>query len=256
MRNLILLFLLFLFLFSWGGGNLASGEIPRFSPYQSLSESELKQFVMSEKFDGVRGIWNGKTLQTRKGNTIAAPKFWIQNFPPFTLDGELWLRHNAFEEVLSVVSTEIPKEAQWREVVFFFFVVRGVCEDCTLRERLEVLQEYLERNPSPFIQIIPQIPIQSGAHLEEFYQGILKQGGEGVIIRKDAIPNLGYKLKPFLDSECVVVDYTQGKGKFQGKMGAVVCEAEIRTTITYKYQGYTKNGIPRFPVFLRVRGGD
>ena len=78
----------------------------------------------------------------------------------------------------------------------------------------------------------------------------------------------------------MVVDYTQGKGKFQGKMGAVVCEAEILgevrrfkigsgfsqkqrekppkigTTITYKYQGYTKNGIPRFPVFLRVRGGD
>lgn len=273
MRVLILLFLSF---FLW---NLSyADEIPKFSFYQPLKETELQQFLMSEKFDGVRGIWNGKSLQTRKENVIVAPKFWIQNFPPFILDGELWLRHNAFEETLSIVSSAIPKEEQWRQITFQIFDVRGVCEDCTLQERLQLLREYLERNPNPFIQIIPQIPIQNRAHLEEYYQGILRQGGEGVILRNNAIPNLGYKLKPFVDSECVVVDYTQGKGKFAGKMGAVVCEAEILgekkqfkigsgfsqserenppkigTMITYKYQGYTKNGIPRFPVFLRVRG--
>ena len=233
---------------------------------------------MSEKFDGVRGIWNGKSLQTRKENVIVAPKFWIQNSPPFILDGELWLRHNAFEETLSIVSSAIPKEEQWRQITFQIFDVRGVCEDCTLQERLQLLRKYLERNPNPFIQIIPQIPIQNRAHLEEFYQGVLKQGGEGVILRNNAIPELGYKLKPFVDSECVVVDYTQGQGKFAGKMGAVVCEAEILgekkqfkigsgfsqherenppkigTMITYKYQGYTKSGIPRFPVFLSVSG--
>ena len=140
MRILILLFLSF---FLW---NLSyADEIPRFSFYKPLKETELQQFLMSEKFDGVRGIWNGKSLQTRKENVIVAPKFWFQNFPPFILDGELWLRHNAFEETLSIVSSAIPKEEQWREVVFQVFDVRGVCEDCTLRERLEILQEYLPK---------------------------------------------------------------------------------------------------------------
>lgn len=71
--------------------------------------------------------------------------------------------------------------------------------------------------------------------------------------------------------------YTQGKGKNINGIGAIWCEGEvlgekkyfkigsgfssamrlnppkIDTIITYKYQGYTKNKLPRFPIFLRIR---
>lgn len=230
---------------------------------------------MSEKLDGVRGIWDGKSLKTRNGNLIKAPKFWLENFPPFTLDGELWFKHDAFAETLSMIKNTIPK--QWEQITLKVFDVRGVCEDCTLQQRLNILQEYLDVNPSKFIKIIPQIPIKNQAHLEKFYQSVLKKGGEGVIIRNNVSPNIGYKLKPFIDAECIVRGYTQGKGRNARKLGAVICEATINgiqkhfkigsgfsdnarenppkigTTITYKYQGYTKNGLPRFPVFLRAR---
>ena len=233
---------------------------------------------MSEKLDGVRGIWNGKTLKTRNGNLIDAPKFWLDNFPPFILDGELWLKRDAFAQTLSVIKNKEKK--QWERVTLQVFDVRGVCEDCTLKQRLKVLQEYLDKNPSKFIKIIPQIPIKNQLHLEEFYQSVLEKGGEGVILRHNAILNLGYKLKPFLDAECVVKGHTQGKGKNTGKLGSVICEAmingiqkrfkigsgfsdkerenppQIGAIITYKYQGLTQNGLPRFPVFLRIREGD
>jgi len=71
----------------------------------------------------------------------------------------------------------------------------------------------------------------------------------------------------------VVKGYTQGHGKFEGLVGAILCEWKDRTlkigsglsleerrdppvldsTITFKYNGFTKYGNPRFPVFLRVR---
>lgn len=86
-----------------------------------------------------------------------------------------------------------------------------------------------------------------------------------------------YKLKPFDDAECVVKKHFEGKGKFEGKMGSLLCEADIKgkkvsfkigsgfkdkdrinppaigSIITYKYNGFTKNGTPRFATYLRTR---
>ena len=34
---------------------------------------DVKQYLVSEKYDGVRAVWNGSALYTRKGRLIAAP---------------------------------------------------------------------------------------------------------------------------------------------------------------------------------------
>jgi DNA ligase-1 len=41
---------------------------------------------MSEKFDGIRGFWNGKQLLTRGGQQIITPDWFIENYPPFSID--------------------------------------------------------------------------------------------------------------------------------------------------------------------------
>ena len=63
---------------------------------------------MSEKLDGIRGIWNGKTLHTRNNNPLNPPNFWLKNFPPFSLDGELWLDYESFEQTSSIIRTSNP----------------------------------------------------------------------------------------------------------------------------------------------------
>ena len=46
---------------------------------------------MSEKLDGVRAYWDGKTFYSRLGNEFIAPSWFIKNFPShMTLDGELF----------------------------------------------------------------------------------------------------------------------------------------------------------------------
>ena len=71
-----------------------------------------------------------------------------------------------------------------------------------------------------------------------------------------------------------MVKHIKGKGKYTHVLGAMIVEMpsgkqfkigsgfsdaerqnppEVGETITYQYRGKTKNGIPRFATFLRVR---
>ena len=49
---------------------------------------------MTEKYDGIRMLWNGNQLYTRLGNVIKCPDFIKKQLPPFSLDGELWYKFN------------------------------------------------------------------------------------------------------------------------------------------------------------------
>jgi len=74
--------------------------------------------------------------------------------------------------------------------------------------------------------------------------------------------------------ECKVIGYTKGKGKFEGLVGAIICELPnkivfkigsglkvknrknpppINSIITFSYKEFTKYKKPRFPTYLRVR---
>lgn len=63
-------------------------------------------WVMSEKLDGIRGFWNGRELLTRSGKKINAPAWFTQNYPPFSIDGELWTKRGDFENISSIVRTK------------------------------------------------------------------------------------------------------------------------------------------------------
>ncbi|EQB5466125.1 DNA ligase [Campylobacter lari] len=254
---------------------------------KTFKDVNLSHYLMSEKLDGIRGLWSGKSMQTRAGNAINLPSFFTKNFPEFELDGELWIKRTSFEEISSLIRQENPDEKLWQKVSYNVFDVPNACEEfklnpCTLEARLEVLKKYLAKNPNDFIKIIPQTHIKDKNHLEQFYQDIISHKGEGVIIRLNNAPyekkrsNNAFKLKPFDDAECIVKKHFEGKGKFEGKMGSLLCEAVIEdkkvsfkigsgfkesdrlnpppvgAIITFKYNGLTKNGKPKFASFLRV----
>ena len=82
------------------------------------------------------------------------------------------------------------------------------------------------------------------------------------------------KLKPYFDDEAVVIAHLPGRGKYTGMLGALrlrnaqgiefsvgtgFTDSEranpppVGATVTYKYHGYTNNGLPRFASFLRLR---
>ena len=59
--------------------------------------TDLTDWWVSEKYDGVRGFWDGRTLRTRGGERIAAPPWFTAGWPATPLDGELWAGRGGFE---------------------------------------------------------------------------------------------------------------------------------------------------------------
>ena len=60
------------------------------SKYQG--DVDISGWLMSEKLDGVRCVWNGEYMVTRNGNGFFPPDWFIEGLPTdTTLDGELFL---------------------------------------------------------------------------------------------------------------------------------------------------------------------
>ena len=234
-------------------------------------------WLMSEKLDGMRAIWDGETLKSRRGSLIFAPKWFLEALPPFALDGELWTHRGDFENIVSIVRQQTPDQ-RWREIRYHIFELPH--QQGGLLSRLAVLQDYLKSYPSGFIHVVPQITIQSATHLNSQLENVTAIGGEGLVVRNPSVLYLtgrssqSLKVKQYQDTECTVIAYKAGKGKYAGKTGSLHCQLasgltfyvgsglsdqqrqsppEIGSTITFKYYGLTSNNIPRFPVFQRIR---
>jgi DNA ligase-1 len=182
-------------------------------------------WVMSEKLDGIRVYWNGKNLISRGGKIINTTKWWLKNFPLFEIDGELWTKRGDFNHISSIVRDKTPS-SEWRKVTYNIFEVPHAKGN--LFERLAKVKPY----ESKIIKIIPQYKIHSKKEMDKFLKEIEKKGGEGVVVRDPNAPYIAkrtskaLKVKSFYDTECKVVGYTQGKGKYQGMMGAIKCESK------------------------------
>lgn len=241
------------------------------------SSQDVTGWLMSEKLDGMRAIWDGKTLKSRRGTLISAPEWFLDALPPFALDGELWTRRGDFENIVSIVRRQ-KADQRWQGIGYHVFELPH--QQGGLLNRLAVLQNYLKHRPSRFIHVIPQFIVQSVDHLNTQLENVTANGGEGLVVRKPNVlyltgrSNQSLKVKQYQDTECTVIAYTAGKGKYVGKTGSLHCQLpsgltfyvgsglsdqqrqsppKIGSTITFKYYGLTKNSIPRFPVFLRIR---
>ena len=264
-------------------------ELMQLSRYSEDKIVSFDGWYMSEKLDGIRGVWDGKVLRTKQGNPIAAPDWFIAALPPFSLDGELWTKRQDFENIASIVLSREPDE-RWRQIGFYIFEVPDQAGG--LLQRLAVLETYLRVNPSPWLKVVPQLAIQSAQHQGNYFAQIVAQGGEGIVIRDGRkhyqTGRLGsaFKRKLQQEAECRVIGYLPGKGKYQGKVGALECELladqqtqlfpqlnekavirigsgltdklrqlppKIDEIITFEYNGLTKYGLPRFARFKRLR---
>ncbi|MBS9783156.1 MAG: DNA ligase [Pasteurella sp.] len=242
---------------------------------EHYKNQNIDGWVMSEKLDGVRGFWNGNRLLSRQGYPLSPPNYFTQNFPSFEIDGELFSERNQFSQISSIVRGSNPES--WKKLKLYVFDVPNAQGD--LFARLQKLESYLKKHPTPYIEIIKQIPIKNKAHLNSFFQKIQKLKGEGVVIRNPKSPYIKgrsaqiLKFKAVYDDECTVIAHHTGKGKYKDKMGSLSCQNEygvfkigsgfsdkerenppqIGALITYKYRGFTSKGKPRFATYWRIR---
>ncbi|MEA2016806.1 MAG: DNA ligase [Campylobacterota bacterium] len=261
-----ILFIISLFLLSFA-------QKPNLLQLKTYKDQNITGWVMSEKLDGIRAYWDGQKLLTRSGKIIHAPKWFTKDYPTFEIDGELWSKRRDFENISSIVRDKIPS-SDWKQIKHYIFEVPNAKGG--LLERLKKVNSLNHK----YIKVIKQIKIKDKNHLQKFLNQIELQNGEGVVVRDPSKPYISkrtssaLKVKNFKDTECEVIGYTKGKGKFTGLVGAVKCKLEngimfkigsgfslderknppkIGDIITFKYKEFTKYGKPRFPTYLRIR---
>lgn len=237
-----------------------------------------RDYWISEKYDGVRAQWDGQTLRFRSGRTVAAPAWFLAALPARPLDGELWMGRGQFENLAAAVRRTQPVDEEWRRVRYMVFELPGV--PGTFTERIEGIQQAVAAAGFEQLQAVEQFRVSDKKELLERLKQVVKAGGEGLMLhRADASYTTGrsdalLKLKPEDDAEARVVGHLPGQGRYAGQLGALLVEMPdgrrfrigtglsdearrhpppLGTLITYRHHGVTRNGLPRFASYWRVR---
>jgi DNA ligase-1 len=243
----------------------------------------LQNYWVSEKYDGVRGYWDGEKLLTRGGERIAAPAWFVAGWPAVPLDGELWAGRGQFQKAVSTVRQQTPDDESWRGIRFMVFDLPA--QGGTFTDRLSALALVLQKIEQPWVQAVTQFKVASHMALNKLLIETVKAGGEGLMLHRGASLYQGVrsddllKVKTYEDTEARVIEHVPGQGKYAGMLGALLVEmpAEngrpgkrfkigaglsdeqrrappaIGSTVSYRFRGFNDSGLPRFATFLRVR---
>jgi DNA ligase 1 len=239
---------------------------------------DVREYLVSEKLDGIRAVWDGKQLVSRQGHPIHAPAWFTKQFPAQALDGELWKARGQFELLSATVRQTVPEEAAWQKVTYYVFELPDAAG--SFADRALQLEQLARKVNSPYLKAIKQFQVQDEQSLKRTLDSVVAKHGEGLMLHRADAPYLTgrnhalLKLKPQLDAEATVIAHVPGKGKYLGKMGALLVEmpdglqfklgtgftdAEranpppIGSQVTYTYRDITKKGKPKFASFVRVR---
>jgi DNA ligase 1 len=242
------------------------------------SEIDVTQYLMSEKYDGVRAVWDGSTLRFRSGREVSAPAWFLAALPKTPLDGELWMGRGRFDETSAAARRTVPDDAQWKQIRYMIFELPNA--PGSFAERARQIERIVRERGFAQLEAVPQQPIASRAALTQQFKVLVKAGAEGVMLHRADAPyvtgrsDVLLKLKPALDAEAKVVGHLPGRGRHQGRLGALVLEMPtgtrfrlgtgfddatraappaIGSQVTYTYRDVTPQGKPRFASFKRVR---
>ena len=217
-----------------------------------------KGWIASEKADGYRATFqyneNGEgVFLSRTGKEFKAPEWFLYSMPPqkllkgMILDGELWAGRENFQK-MGTVRKKVPVPEEWMDLQYFVYDITNI--EPVFVERLKILKkivkvtkerwvirkkevEYPFHNLACPLTFAEQKTVTSLEMMNEYYQSIIDNGGEGIMIKH---PECKYetgrssnllKVKPCFDREAIIVGHTPGNGKYKGKLGGFECQPLI-----------------------------
>ena len=289
----------------------------------TLYATDPKNYFISEKFDGVRSVWNGQNFTSRTKNIYHAPEWFKELLPSdHALDGELHCGRGCFQKASGITRHLEPNHEDWTTIKYQVFDIPDPdLVDKPFSERIEIYEKVVKeccqkwdsiklppgiKKPTECpIEIAKQILIPGMDEAYKIYKSYIEKGAEGAMLRpSNSIyeykrSKLLLKWKPSLDAEAIVIGYNEGAGRLKGKLGTfqvqlindVTKKVEkgkefslsgrltdefrnqykfkdgkliqapekndeypiIGDKVTLTFMEYTDKGIPRQPIFQRIR---
>jgi len=145
-------------------------------------------WMLSEKIDGIRAIWNGEDFISREGNKFSCPEWFKLFMPHICLDGELFIEGKSLGEIAGVITKKSFVDQEWENVRFCVFdapLAPGV-----FSARIPVAETAV--SGCPYARYVKQTPCRGADHLMNFFQQITSRGGEGIMIKN---PDSHYEQK-------------------------------------------------------------
>lgn len=244
-------------------------------------------FFMSEKLDGIRAImFNGK-LYSRNGLIIHAPQWFLDAIPEGTYDGELWTKRANFQKLSSIIKKKVPRDDEWKLVSYRIFDDPTSTNNFSVTySRLSKVLPICSENTKSSVCLEQQTLADSHNEIMTHFRQIRNRNGEGIVLRKNAPYKPGVrtedmlKVKEFKEREAKIVGMTYYEKT--NRLKSLVCEwktpyghivtfkvfngisegmkhnggkefFKIGDFVTVQFYEYTKNGLPRFPVFKGIR---
>ena len=193
------------------------------------ADVDVTQYWGSEKFDGVRAQWDGRSLRFRGGGTCPGAGMVHRTFPAAPLDGELWIGRGQFDALSGTVRKTRTGGCR---------MAAGALPGFRAARRGGRLQRTPPADAGnvvaaasvPWLQVVEQTRVADHVELMRQLDAVVRTGGEGLMLHRADAPYLTgrsdalLKLKPWQDAEAVVVGHAPGKGKYQGMTGALEME--------------------------------
>lgn len=241
--------------------------------------------AVQPKLDGVRSIATGQAHLSRGGkpfDSLGHLDPWIKKLGLKNLDGEIYSHDYTFQEVVSFVKKLRPESKELEYWIFDLAIPK--VSFAKRREMLVDAFKNLKDQVTP-LRLVPTFIVNSEKEIMEYHKQFVGAGFEGIMIRnldseykfKDRSKDL-LKYKDFSDNEFEIVGGVSGLGT---EKGCVVFEVKdekgnkfpvrprgtfdkrkewlknikdlIGKKLTVRYQGFTNDGLPRFPVGIGIR---
>ena len=132
---------------------------------------DVSGWLMSEKLDGNRILWNGSEFILRGGGILNVPDSWKAGMPSADLDGELYGGLGSLYELQGRIA---------RGFHGLSFQVFDAPSSLPFRKRLAFLKTI--SLPS-HCGIVEHIRCRDTQHLVEYANAICEAGGEGAVVR-------------------------------------------------------------------------
>jgi ATP-dependent DNA ligase len=251
---------------------------PKLDGYRCIAICENgKVHLMSRngtEYDNFPSIKNALMYLAKKGNFVLDGEIMSDDFNSMQKTAFASKRGTAVGDVVFHVFDIIPYE-EW------------MSKDFKLKksERIALLDQTFVNYPTNKIQIVANKRVRSLEEAMQYHSAFVARGYEGAMV----LPNIPYytgrksnsllKIKDMVTQDCTVVGMYEGTGRNAGRLGGLhviqengkACDVGIGFTdrdrddiwlgkenvsnrvIEVKYQELSKDGIMRFPCFVRWR---